>query len=96
MIPTNPITAMAARIPFADLTKPRTVAPAPPSLASGSTYSLNHGNIKGVVAILDGQRVHYQERVKLFGGSQELTLTDRHGTRLSYYFQHHHWVDTHA
>ncbi|WP_018954861.1 hypothetical protein [Thioalkalivibrio sulfidiphilus] len=78
------------------LNRPGTTASESALPAVGSSYSLNHGNIKGMVAVIDGKRVHYEERVKLFGGSQQLTLIDRHGSRLSYHFQHHHWVNTRA
>ena len=93
MFPTNLLTDLTAwqRLPR---TQPNTPAPHLPAV--GSTYSLNNGNIKGAVAVIDGERVHYEERVKLFGGSQELTLTDRQGNRLSYFLQQHHWVNTEA
>ncbi|WP_028491984.1 hypothetical protein [Thioalkalivibrio sp. ALE19] len=63
---------------------------------AGSSYSLNNGNIQGSMAVVDGQRVHYEERVKLFGGSQQLTLTDRQGNEVSVHTQHHHRVDIRA
>ncbi|WP_019571028.1 hypothetical protein [Thioalkalivibrio sp. ALE11] len=63
---------------------------------AGSSYSLNNGNIQGSVAVIDGQRVHHEERVKLFGGSQQLTLTDRQGNELSLHIQQHHRVDVRA
>ena len=75
---------------------PGAAAPTPALPAAGSTSSLNNGNIKGMVAVIDGQRVHFEERVKLLGHSQELTLTDRQGHRVSYRFQQHQWVHTRA
>ncbi|WP_018936048.1 hypothetical protein [Thioalkalivibrio sp. ALJ24] len=86
---------------FADPALLQRVTPQSSTTASAlppaaSSYSLNNGNIQGTVAVIDGQRVHHEERVKLFGGSQQLTLTDRQGNELSLNIQQHHRVDVRA
>ncbi|WP_019625246.1 hypothetical protein [Thioalkalivibrio sp. ALJT] len=91
MLSGNPLSDLALLRPH-----PSPSAPASGLPAVGSGYSLNNGNIKGTVAVIDGLRVHHEERVKLFGSSEQLTLTNRQGNRLSLHTQQHHWIDTRA